>query len=345
MTNKFRNLTEYEIGALESKINLADAHAHQSQSNYHKEIIEHLPEIWFESENNTQAHFENLFLQTFFTTQNQSIALSLPDLLKNQKVKLSAFPERILYKNVYNNLQRNIKTDGIFLLDPVNPTGYSISSKEENLRELLSFCRDFNKILILDLCFAPFFNANKDDGRVDIYQLLEEYNIEYICIEDTGKFFATQDMKCSILTTSLNLFEDLYKIQTDVLLNVSPFTLNFLSKYIKISAENSYYHTRNLLQTNLDLLIHSFKDLPIKIHKASVLTSVAWIEVIDNDLDFKLLMDNLREENIYVLPGNFFFWNTSNLETFFFRIAMARDADYFKASIQQICKQIRNFYD
>ena len=98
---------------------------------------------------------------------------------------------------------------------------------------MVRFCVDHDKLLIIDRCFATFAMVDGGVPWFDVYELLESSGVSYLVIEDTGKTWPVQDAKCAILMTSEDIYPAIYDIHTSVLLNVSPFTLNMLTRYLR----------------------------------------------------------------------------------------------------------------
>ncbi len=103
---------------------------------------------------------------TYLRKHNLSVGLiepcfdNLHDLLKHMEVPMTPLPEAILADptQVYQLLEKHAaKLDAIFLVDPNNPTGSSMfADGPETFIEVARYCRDHQKILILDFCFASF---------------------------------------------------------------------------------------------------------------------------------------------------------------------------------------------
>lgn len=117
---------------------------------------------------------------------------NLPDLMKHMRVPLSPLAEHLFAQpeNIYANLAASTQNlDAIFLVDPNNPTGFSLFSQGPYaFKEVVRFCVDHNKLLILDLCFAAFM-ITVGQPRCDIYEILEDSRVRYIAMEDTGKIW------------------------------------------------------------------------------------------------------------------------------------------------------------
>jgi aspartate/methionine/tyrosine aminotransferase len=371
--SKFEDLTQHEIVALRTKHNLADAHTHQKQSPSQRDIVESLPTLWLEAEEKTQYHFEQKFIEAFFDLHGQkgvaamnrtllayaasvsmviigmylkrrSLTVSLiepcfdnlADLLKELQVGLSPLPEDVLAdpSTIYKKLVDTVQTDAVCIVDPNNPTGFTmLANGEKSFVELIRYCVDHNKTLIMDFCFASFALCDPDVGRIPIYDLLEASGVSYIVIEDSGKTWPVQDAKCALVTTSRDLYDDIYNTQTTVILNVSPFTLNVLEKYVRDSISDGFASVRDTITTNRRAAIEALSGTVLE-HVAPVVeTSVAWFAIRDPHIDSTQLQQLLIEHDVYILPGTYFFWNSPRLGDRHVRLALAREPEMFLEAV------------
>ncbi|MEV6980555.1 aminotransferase class I/II-fold pyridoxal phosphate-dependent enzyme [Sphaerisporangium sp. NPDC051017] len=371
----FVDLTQHEIQALKTRYNLADAHTHQRQSGSQDKIVLQLPEIWYEAEENQQAYFEERFIDAFFRLHKQPTARAmkktwlsysasvstmvagmylqqremsvgliepcfdnLVDLLRHMEVPLSPLPEEWLHNpsEIYANLQQ-LDTDALYLVDPNNPTGTSLLKDGlEGFKEVVRYCKDHNKLLMMDFCFASFALADKNIGRVDIYKLLEESGVTYMALEDTGKTWPVQDAKAAMLTVSEDIKEEVYNIQTAVLLNVSPFVLNMLTRYVEDSIEDDFGSVRDVIIQNRSAAIEAMEGTILEYIEPVVKTSVAWFRIKDENLTATELQAKLFEREVYVLPGTYFFWNQPEKGERFIRIALARRPEIFAFAMRHM---------
>ncbi|MBP2702653.1 aminotransferase class I/II-fold pyridoxal phosphate-dependent enzyme [Microbispora sp. RL4-1S] len=371
----FVDLTQHEIEALKTRYNLADAHTHQRQSPSQDKIVSRLPDLWYESEENQQAYFEKRFIDAFFRLhkqptaavagktwlsysasvstmvaamylrqRNMSVALvepcfdNLVDLLKHMRVDLTPLPEESLAEPaaIYSNLS-GLEADALYLVDPNNPTGFSLLQYGiEGFRELVRYCKDHGKLLMLDLCFASFALCDQSIGRIDIYKLLEESGVSYMALEDTGKTWPVQDAKCAMLTVSDDIKDEVYNIQTAVLLNVSPFVLNFLTHYVEDSIEDGFASVRDVIMDNRAMAVKAAEGTILEYVEPVVNTSVAWFRIKPADLTATALQEKLLESEIYVLPGTYFYWNTPERGERYIRIALARRPGTFASAMHRM---------
>lgn len=360
----FDNLTMIEAEALATRFNLADAHPHQRTTARQREIIGMFPSIWEEASFRSQDEMDKQFLYVFFHSQNQKRALdfhrsllfysssvaimcaaiyfrqkkytislvepcfdNLADIIRSQGVELMPVSETLLHDNIYKQLKAATIGDVLFLLEPVNPTGFSLFAVPERLDAVLKYCKDANKTLVLDMCFAPFARLDATYKSIDIYECLEAAGITYIVIEDTGKFCPTQDAKCAIITCSNNLYKALLKIQSEILLNVSPVILGLLCEFIRDANNNQFNDLRMLLDENRSYLMEKFKSLPINICNPEANVCVAWLKANNGLNPVDAMIERLKKNEIYFLPGSFFYWSNHAKGKSYFRIALLRNPD------------------
>ena len=373
----FQDLTQHEVEALKQKYNFADAHTHQSQSPSQLEIVRSLPELWLEAEKTKQETLNNKFIETFYKMRGLSSALNpnnvmlyyaasiatlhisnyllkkrlsvsliepcfdnLYEILSHLSIPLSPLKEGLLHDvdKIYENLKTHVKSDAIFIVDPNNPTGFTLLGQKNKkaFENVVQFCKDYDKILIVDYCFANFLMNDEEIELYDTYKVLKESGIKYMAIEDTGKTWPIQDAKIAMLKVSDNLYEEMYSIYTAYILNVSPFILNFLTEYLIDSQNSQFASIKNLLNTNRKILEETFQDSMLNPLKPKGKVSVAWCEIREPNLKATELQRILYEEGVYVLPGTYFFWHNPDQGEKYIRIALARDTDNFTEGMSLI---------
>jgi aspartate/methionine/tyrosine aminotransferase len=380
---RFVDLTQHEIQALKTRYNLADAHTHQRQSPSQDRIVQRLPQLWHESEEHRQEHYERRFLQAFFRLHKQPTAVELDktllsysasvativaglycaqrhktvalvepcfdnlvDLLKHMQTPLIPLPESYLCEPdaIYDNLRR-VDADVLYLVDPNNPTGFSLLKHgRRGFEEVVRFCRAQHRLLLLDLCFASFVLCDARFDRFDIYELLERSGVSYLAIEDTGKTWPVQDAKCAMITASEDIREDIYNIHTAMLLNVSPFVLNFLTHYVEDFIEDGFASIRDVISLNRLTARRVLGGSILEYIEPVVETSVAWFRIGTSRTNATGLQKMLHDEDIYVLPGTYFYWNQPEFGEQYIRIALARQPEMFSAAVEAV-RKVLNQHD
>jgi aspartate/methionine/tyrosine aminotransferase len=370
------DLTQYEIEALATEFNLADAHTHQRQSVSQREIVADLPAIWYEAERGWQATYERKFIDAFFRLHKQptvpaagktmlsyaaSIATmvagmflkqrrmavtlvepcfdNLHDVLVNLGVPLYPIAEAAFADpdTIYANLKRLVQTDALFLVDPNNPTGFTLlKHRRRGFEEVVRFCRDHNKVLVVDFCFASFTLGDPELERFDVYELLESSGITYLAIEDTGKTWPVQDAKCAMITMSDDIRDAIYNIHTSVLLNVSPFVLNMLVRYLDDAMADGLASVRNVIDGNRQVVRATLEGTLLSHQEPVAKVSVAWFQITDPSVSADGLQRHLADEGVYVLPGRYFYWSQPSRGDRYVRIALAREPEMFCAAVTRL---------
>ncbi|WP_159944074.1 MULTISPECIES: aspartate/tyrosine/aromatic aminotransferase [unclassified Nocardiopsis] len=377
------DLTQHEIQALKTRYNLADAHTHQRQSGSQDKIVERLPELWHESEEGQQAYFEERFLSAFFRLHRQptaramrrtllsysasvstmvsgmyfkrhdiSVSLiepcfdNLTDLLRNMRVPLSPVPEDALADPgcIYERLTETCEGDALYLVDPNNPTGFTLLAQGmDGFREVVRYCVDNDKLLMIDFCFASFALCDENIGRVDVYELLEEFGVTYMVIEDTGKTWPIQDAKCAMITASRDIHTEVYDLHTSVLLNVPPFVLNMVTHYVEDSIEDGFASVRRIVEENTSTVRNALSGTILECQEPVVSTSVAWFRILPQGTSAEELQAELPQEEVYVLPGTYFYWNNPARGERFVRIALAREPEMFRLAMDRMRKVLMRY--
>jgi aspartate/methionine/tyrosine aminotransferase len=231
---------------------------------------------------------------------------------------------------IYAELKRRVRTDALFLVDPNNPTGFTLLQYgRRGFEEVVRFCKDHNKLLIFDFCFASFTLFGSELERFDVYELLESSGVSYLAIEDTGKTWPVQDAKAAMITPSDDIHEDVYNLHTSVLLNVSPFVLNMLTQYVEDSHADQLASVREVLGVNRDAIGKALDGTVLELQNPVADVSVAWARINHPELTASELQRVLGAREVYVLPGRYFFWSQPDKGESYLRFALAREPRTF----------------
>lgn len=386
--SEYQDITQHEIEALKFEYNLADAHTHQSQSPTQRKIVERLPSLWYEAEKTKQADVEKKFIENFFRVQKQTVALRSPtmlvyaasiamvmvanylmkkkmrvalmeptfdnlhDILEHMQVPLDVLQEQWLHdpETLYETLKNNVTADAVFIVDPNNPTGFTltgtatdVNATKRGFLELFRYAKDHDKVLIFDFCFASFLLPGTEWGIFEIYDELEKSGVRYIAIEDTGKTWPLQDTKVALLKTSTDLYEEMYTIHTSYLLNVSPFILNLVTEYILDSERDNFASVYDLLDRNRTIAREALRGSILEMQEPKSRVSIAWCKINNPNVTATELQKVILAEGVYVLPGTYFFWSDRTKGERFIRIALARNIDMFAPAMQLARKALDQY--
>lgn len=290
---------------------------------------------------------------TYLRKRNMRVGLiepcfdNLHDLLKHMEVPLIPLDESLFKSSisVYEDLKVSAENvDAIFLVDPNNPTGTSMfAGGADTFVEVARYCRDHGKMLILDFCFAAFFKV-AGVSRIDAYAILDDIGTQYIIMEDTGKTWPLQDTKCATIMSSQDVNADLYSIVTSVLLNVSPFILNVVTQYIRDSSDDDFESVRCVLEVNRATARRHLRGGFLSCLTPMVETSVAWFEILRDDVSADDLQAYLMQYEVYVLPGKYFYWSQPQVGQKYIRLALARKPEEFEEAVKTIALALENYH-
>ncbi len=376
------NYTVAELRALLTPYNVADAHTHQSHSDSQAAIVTSLPKLWRGSHYTNQAAIEQEFIQKFFELRHCPTAIrtgrnyinysasaiialisnfirsnhvsvtllspcfdNLPDLLRDGGTLPIAIDENLLHEpdRIYERLGEQVKTDALFIVNPNNPTGFCLDEfGEAGFREVARYCRDHDKIFIADLCFMPFICRDPAFEHFDCYEILDEYEVDYITIEDTGKILPIVDTKAAILHVSPRLVAKFERLHTNYILRHSPFVLKIVTAFIDDAIATDLREAYDLFADNYEYLLEAIQkhELPLHIEKRKANLSIAWIHVRSKEITASDIQSAGQKAGVELLAGDKFFWDNPRKGSSYIRIALARDRSAFRATIDRLVEVI-----
>lgn len=362
------NLTQYEHLGIAREFNLADGHAHQFQDPAQQRIIRRLPLLFAESGTRPQRDLEREFRRRFYGLAGQSSAVGRPYTLLCHSASTSidlvaaflsgrGMPVGLL-RPCFDNLPGILRRRGavlqpvaepeltgpglerllgpggpgaLFLTLPNNPTGFELGERE--FTQLAERCAATGTILVIDWTFRFFGNYE----RWDQYAVLDRSGASYLCIEDTGKTWPTLDMKCSILAASEDLYGALYELHNDLLLNVSPFVLHLVTRYLEDSGRRGLEATaRRLIRDNRAVLRRALEGTVLAAAEADRTISVEWARIDSPALTALDVVGLLGSAGVGILPGDHFHWDDPTAGSRFVRFALARDPAVFAAACARV---------
>jgi aspartate/methionine/tyrosine aminotransferase len=373
ITPSFENqsLTEVEVYGLSSKYNLADGHSYIDAQRCLGELVNTLPSLWQLATQTPVPEMERIFKTKFAEvyglqglkeqylfsicpTASNSIDIvgawaravgyrvglveptfdNLAQLLKRREVPLAPISEELLTKPC--ELEEHVKAcslDALFLVTPNNPTGFTLTSAQ--LEDIIAVCAKNRLTLILDTSFRFCHTAH-----IDEYALLQASGVSYIILEDTGKLWPTLDTKASLLSYSSDIAPLIRKIYEELYLCSSNLSLSIIGAAIdETIAKGGVRHFHTLIQERTTTVKAALSGLPVSVenpHPNSTM-SVLWINIRDTGMNDLELVRHLSKQQVTVLPGRFFFWNSSEINgTDHVRIALMKPDAQFSHSIKRL---------
>ncbi|WP_433655173.1 aminotransferase class I/II-fold pyridoxal phosphate-dependent enzyme [Nocardia sp. CA-128927] len=352
------NLTQYEVEALDSVLNLADGHARQDLTPSQLEIVQSLPDMWIQSiggklseiERDSALQFFDVFGQyshpapgtELLACYSSSVAMeifarslsaegllsigllhptfdNIPDILRGVGATLFPVEEDDLHSRGCIDPDVLARVDAIFLTTPNNPTGQVIDAPM--LAAIARQCAAAEVILTLDTCFRGF------DARAqyDHYAVLRESGCRWVVIEDTGKLWPTLELKIGWLAWSKNVGIPVERIYSDILLGISPVVMKMVQQFARDAKEGGLHALHAGMRENRNILRNTLHDLvgvdfPDPDNRGSV------ERIRFSHLESIRVWEVLRDRNVHVLPCQKFHWHRPDDGNDTVRVALARPA-------------------
>lgn len=359
MAIKGSSLTDFERIGTNREFNLGVGHAHQRPDPAQQEIIDALPSLYANSIQKRQIDIEADFQRTFYTLAGQRSAAerrvllcysasqgidlvaahlattgrtvgllqpcfdALPALLRRRQVPLVPIPER--------DATVSAGVGALFLTLPNNPTGFTLTPVE--FAELVNRCAENHIVLILDRTFQFFDRQHASDQ----YAVLDRSGVTFMCVEDTGKTLSIGGLKCGILASSPDVFDELSRLHSEMLLNVSPFTLSVLTACLADAGQRGLDATVwRLIRTNREALHRALHGTIVQPVRTDRTVSVEWAQVDSDEYSGFDVVELLDRAGVSILPGNHFYWDEPRLGARHVRFALARDPSVFAAAARRI---------
>lgn len=353
------NLTQLEILAEKSGINLADGHARQPLTPSQSLIVDRLPELFRRAQRGVVPELDREAQTTLLRALGQhravtcaevlscyssSVAMeilarslqaagmrrvglinptfdNIPDILRGVGLRLVPISEPVLQ---YADGRVDLEIDVMFLTSPNNPTGTVLG--EERLTYWAQWCADRGVLLVLDTCFRGF----DPRAQYDHYRVLDDVGVSWVTIEDTGKMFPALDLKVGFLAYARDLRLPLRRIYTDILLGVSPAILCLVTALATDAAQGGLSSLQRLIAEHRASLRGALPTpdcghWPDPDNRISVERLA-----LPQGLDASRVTRALRERNVHVLPGPKFHWADPAEGERFIRIALSRPGEQIR---------------
>lgn len=360
------NLTQYELLAMSSEVNLSDGHARQSPTRSQQRIIDSFADQFARSASRPPETLDTEAQRAFLNALGQyaypqgagrvlscyasSVAMeilaralagtvdtvalvhptfdNIPDILRGFHLNLVPVEEDVLHRG---DLDAGVPRDAgcLFVTTPNNPTGRVLTA--DRLALAARLCAERDMLLALDTCFRGFDSR----AHYDHYAVLRESGCRYVVIEDTGKLWPTQDLKLGLLVSSPHVGLPLQRVHSDILLGVSPFILALVHEFARDAARDGLADLHRHIAANRILVREALRTVPaVSFPDPDSQVSVERVEIAGGD-GYKLWAE-LRERGVEVLPCHQFHWADQNQGAPYLRVALARDRATVSAGVETL---------
>jgi len=243
----------------------------------------------------------------------------------------AALADALAQRSLEAVFARNPAAKALFIVNPNNPTGYTIG--EGSFDYLCRACEAAGVTLIVDNSFRMFRRNLFDD-----YAVMIRSGVDFIAFEDTGKCWPTLDLKLSLMSSSPRHLAKLQEIYRELYLGPSLFSVALFTAMFERTREAGPKGLFwNLVDTRRAMLREALRNGPLRpvaVQSWSPLP-VEWVNVADTgriDLDICRM---LADEGLGVLPGRHFFWSSADRAPVdaFVRISLLKPAADFTGGL------------
>ncbi len=359
------NLTEIELAALETGINLADGHARYELTASQQKIINQLGDLYALAAESSPALLDqkaqSAFLgavgqhtvmsdaevlscysssvameitaRSLYTSGVRRIALihptfdNIPDILRSMGMNLMPVSEESLMDGS-GRLPGD--AEALFITTPNNPTGRVLPAGA--LTHWARECASKGVILVLDSSFRGF----DERAQYDHYEILAQEGTRYVIMEDTGKLWPTLDLKIGFLAFPRDERLPLHRIYTDILLGVSPLLMLMVQRFAEDARDGGFSELHRFIHSNRALLRKRLSGIPaISFPDADSRISVERL-ALSAGFTGSSVWHSLYARAVHVLPCRQFYWAEPDAGECYIRLALSRPTGMIQAAAAAI---------
>lgn len=369
--NDLANLTTMEVDALtdvDGGLNLTDGHARLVLSAEQAAIVARIPEMFAVASRRPFASIEREAHTAFLhaigqhtapvgtgrilscyssTLATDIVARALPagatlavlhptfdniaDLLVTRGLKLVPLSEEALLDQDWPHPP----VRGIVITHPNNPTG--LITPQSHLRSLAEHASRHGQTVILDASFR----GQVRDAQYDTYAVFDAAGTDWITIEDTGKLWATHELKVGLLAYSERTRLPIERAFSESLLAASPVVLQMIGALAEDWAGGGYERARALVERNRAAVRDAIEPTGLRLADPTSQISVARIDLPADGPDSTLLYKDLLTRGVHVLPCAPFHWADPTAGLRYIRISLARPYDIVAAGARTMAQAYR----
>ena len=256
---------------------------------------------------------------------------NIPDILVRHGIELAPFADSDSYGVLGKECTLFRDCNAIFVTIPNNPTGEIVS--KESFKLICQNCSTAKTLLIVDACFRLFSSQMLN---YDMREICEETGVDYIIIEDTGKYWPLHDLKIGIIACSRSLIDRLNDIHTDLLLNVSPFILSLLKEFVRIELKLERRPIIEIISENRLMLKKALEARGLRPYNFHSTVSVEFIDITCLHSRSSEICELLKAGGVITLPGKEFYWTGNEQGEKYLRVALARAPEFFENSVRRM---------
>jgi aspartate/methionine/tyrosine aminotransferase len=218
----------------------------------------------------------------------------------------------------------------IVVTHPNNPTG--LVMPREHLRSLAEHAARHGQTLIIDASFRGQVRA----AQYDSYEVLEAAGADWVIIEDTGKLWATHELKIGLLAFSQRTTLPIGRAFSESLLAASPVVLQLVGQLAEDWTDGGYERSRAVIDRNRDVVRQTIQAVGLTLADPDSQISVARIDLGSTGPDSAVLHKELLARGVHVLPCAPFYWADPASGLRYIRISLARPFEIVAAAARRL---------
>lgn len=357
------SLTEFEVQGLKSEYNFADGHAYHEIPQALRPVIANLSDTWAYASSKSIPEMEEEFKSilaacikspvlaehrhySISPTASNSIDIvgawmhsngyrvgllepafdNLYLMLKRRGVSIESIQEESLVDldSLSLTIDRN-NLQCLFIITPNNPTGFELNKLQ--FSALCHLCVKKGVKLVVDKTFRFYSRTPYDE-----YEIVDSSGVDFVIIEDTGKTWPTQDLKVSLIAYSEGLARELRILYEEIFLCSSNFALALLGQLIErtriVGIEKVIWEEVDRRKKLVSSVLEGTALVPMSGEQNCL--PFSWIDCSATRMTDIDVLVKLREFNISLLPGRYFFWNSPGSHTTHVRLSLMRPKRVFE---------------
>lgn len=194
------------------------------------------------------------------------------------------------------------RVGAVVVVSPNNPTGWVLD--RESLRKIARRCARSGQVLLIDASFR----GQDDRAQYDTYQVLDETDVEWAVVEDSGKLWPVNELKAGFLGWSATTALPFVAAFNEVMLSMSPVILLLIARLSADAQAGGFDRTRTTLEVNRALIADALAGTPARLSDPHSRISVARLHLPAPGPDAHAAYRALVRDGIHTLPCSRFYW-------------------------------------
>jgi aspartate/methionine/tyrosine aminotransferase len=256
---------------------------------------------------------------------------NIADLLLTRGLKLVPLSEEALLSRDWPSPP----VSAIVITHPNNPTG--LVTPEGHLRSLAEHAARHGQTIILDASFR----GQVRDAQYDTYAVFDAAGTDWITIEDTGKLWATHELKVGLLACSERTRLPIERAFSESMLAASPVVLQMIEALARDWVNGGYERARTLVERNRAAVREAIEPVGLRLADPASQISVARIELPAHGPDSTLLYKGVLARGVHVLPCAPFHWADPAAGLRYIRISLARPYETVLVGARTLARAFR----